>query len=83
MNNFGKKSGKLITKGIIGKTISKCEVLDEGMDNILQFQFADGSSLHFRYDWIYEWELIGATWESLGGGFTEHEPDQTYEAIDG
>ena len=57
MQDFGRSSGEPITKEIVGKIVVKCEVVDEGLDNILQFTFVDGSVLRIRYDWIYEWEI--------------------------
>jgi len=60
MEKFGWGSGEPITKEIAGKVVDKCEVIDEGQDNILQFTFKDGSTLRIRYDWIYEWEVIPA-----------------------
>jgi len=57
MNEFGWNSGEPITNHIAEKTVAKCEVCDEGIDSILQFTFADGTVLRFRYDWIYEWEI--------------------------
>jgi len=58
MKDFNWKSGEPITEAIKGKAVAECENKDEGMDSILQFTFTDGTVLRFRYDWIYEWEII-------------------------
>lgn len=47
-----------ISEHISGKTIASV-VDDDGMDDWLVFKFTDGTSLHIRYDWIYEWYLKG------------------------
>ena len=61
MKDFNWGSGEEITSNIVGKTVAKCEVLDEGIDSVLQFEFTDRTILRFRYDWIYEWEAINVT----------------------
>lgn len=47
-----------ITAAIQGKTILRCEAPDRHGDDFLVFHFTDGTSLHIRYDYIYEWEVI-------------------------
>lgn len=56
-NEFTYESGKDITKAVTGKSIRCVKVPDSGMDDFLIIIFEDGTSLHFRYDWIYNWEL--------------------------
>lgn len=54
---FTYESGTEITKAISGKIISCVKVTDSDIDDYLIIKFKDGSSLHIRYDWIYDWEL--------------------------
>lgn len=54
---FTYESGVEITKVISGKIVECIETTDGGFDDYLSIKFKDGSSLHFRYDWIYDWEL--------------------------
>ena len=59
MTDSKRKFGEIITKLIAGKTVVRCENIDIGPDDFLQFIFSDGTVLRFRHDWIYEWEIPG------------------------
>lgn len=54
---FTYESGEEITKAIFGKVVRSVKVPDSSMDDYLIIIFEDDSSLHIRYDWIYDWEL--------------------------
>ena len=41
-----------------GKTIQSCHIDDNQMNNIIIFDFTDGSSFSLEYDWLYEWKFI-------------------------
>jgi hypothetical protein len=47
-----------IHDAVISKTIESVEVLDD-MDSFLVFHFTDKTKLMIRYDYVYEWKLLG------------------------
>jgi hypothetical protein len=58
MPEFTFASGEEITKLVAGRTISHVKMSDGSyIDDYLIICFRDGSSLHIKYDYLYEWEL--------------------------
>jgi hypothetical protein len=57
MREFTYESGEEITKAVAGKIVNCINITDSGIDDFLIIKFKDGSALHFRYDYIYDWEL--------------------------
>lgn len=55
--DFLPESEEEITKLISGKTIDCFEHLETVIDNFVVIKFNDGTALHMRYDWIYDWEV--------------------------
>lgn len=43
---------------VSGKTIKNISMYSDSMDDYLAFIFVDGTSLHIKYDWLYDWQLI-------------------------
>lgn len=54
---FTYQSGEEISKAVAGKTISCVGTPDDDLDDYLIVNFTDGSALHVRYDFVYEWKL--------------------------
>ena len=58
MPEFTFKSGGELTGVVTGKTIDRVETPEDNyIDDYLIFYFRDGTSLHIKYDYLYEWEL--------------------------
>ena len=45
-----------------GKVIKSCHIDDNHMNNVIIFDFTDGTGFSLEYDWMYEWK------------YTTHEP---------
>jgi len=54
--HFSSDSADEITAAIKEKKIKGVAISDE-MNSWLIFQFTDGTELHIKYDWIYEWGM--------------------------
>ena len=54
---FTYESGEELTKAVSGNVVDCIKITDSGINDYLIIKFKDGSSLHFSYDWIYDWEL--------------------------
>jgi len=71
MEEFNYLSGGKMTESLRGKTIKSIETPEGGPDDYLVFVFTDGTRLVIRYDYIYEYALIGKEAENDGSRTTE------------
>jgi hypothetical protein len=62
---FSVEALQKLSKQVEGKAIVKIEDCNN-MDDWLSFTFADGTELRFRYDWIYEFEMISKDGKVMG-----------------
>lgn len=43
---------------VAGKTIVSVQLVDEGIDSFIAFNFDDGETLFIRYDYLYDYQLM-------------------------
>ena len=55
--DFFRASEQPITDAIKGKVVKAFKIVDARGDDWIDIEFEDGSTLHLRYDWIYEWAM--------------------------
>lgn len=58
MKEFHYECDQHMTKALKGRTIASIEIPDDQMDDLLIFNFTDGTTLKLHYDYIYSWELF-------------------------
>ena len=56
--DFFEECAPQITKEVQGKVVKGVVIDRSGMDDLLKILFEEETTLVFRYDWIYEWDVI-------------------------